>query len=229
MSSIHILTESKRIENKGNWIYKVLTPEIEQICREESLALREHENKLHCGRIDVEARYCEIHEQKAPNECGYLIIPEILIPGRPYPIYVYLYAISTYSLNPTMGQREAAKRTRERFELKTFSHTTLGRAMKRLEKQINGNEGEQQETEIVVEAVGDEDKKFPTVEQTKDRREKVAAYLKKASAEDSSLAQEAGQPQRKPEYTHPPYIGAYIDACHNIVKYTFLNYHRLLL
>ena len=229
MSSIHILTETKRIENKGSWIYKILTPEIEQLCRDESLKMREHESKLHCGRIDVEVRYCEIREQAAPNGCAYLIIPEFLVPGRPYPIYIYLYAIATYSLNPTMGQREAAKRTRERFELKTFSHTTLGRAMKALEKQIDENESERQETGITVEAGSTEDKKFPTVDQMKDRKEKVAAYLKKASAGDESLAQEAGQPHKKPEYTRPPYIGAFIDACHNIVKYTFLNNRRLLL
>ena len=227
MSSIHILTETKRIENKGSRIYKVFTPEFEQICRDESLMLREHERKLQCGRIDVDVSYSEIHDQEAANGNGYLIVPEFLIPGRPYPIYVYLYAITTYCYNPTMGQREAAKRTRERFELKTFSYTTLGRAMKKLEKLIN--ESEPEEIEMPVEAGGVEDKKFSTVDQMKDRKEKVAAYLKKASTEDASLAKEASQPLRKPEYTQPPYTGAFIEACHSIVRYTFLNYHRLLL
>ena len=59
-----------------------------------------------------------------------VIIPEFLIPGRPYQIEVYLFAIDIYSTFPEKGQRWAAKETRKRFKLKTFSHTTLGRALK---------------------------------------------------------------------------------------------------
>ena len=229
MSSIHILTEIKRIENKGSKKYTVLTPQLERICQEEAITLKEHVNSLNCGWIDVEVVYPEIHDQESPSDGGYIIIPEILIPGRPYPIYVYLYAITTYSFNPAMGQREAAKRTQERFGLKTFSHTTLGRAIKRLEKNINNNEGEPRAPEDPVEGSESESKAFPTVNQIKERKEKVASYLKKASAEDISLSQEAEKAHKQPDYRRPPYTGAFIDACHHIVGYTFLNNRRLLL
>jgi hypothetical protein len=65
-----------------------------------------------------------------------MIIPDYLIPGRKYPVCVYLYAINIYSSNPKMSQRKAAKLTREEFGLETFSHTTLGRTMKALERSI---------------------------------------------------------------------------------------------
>ena len=59
-----------------------------------------------------------------------VIIPEYLLPGRHYPVYIYLYAIDLYSRNSKMGQREAAAKTRNFFGLETFAHTTLGRALK---------------------------------------------------------------------------------------------------
>jgi len=63
-----------------------------------------------------------------------LIIPEFLLPGRPYPIYVYLYAIDDYSKNPNTSQRQSAEATRKHFGLETFAHTTLGRFLKRFVK-----------------------------------------------------------------------------------------------
>ena len=142
---------------------------------------------------------------------------------------MYIYAITTYCLNPTMGQREAAKRTRERFGLKTYSHTTLGRAIKRIEKLIEENEEEPKAPEAPIEGGEAKTGTFPLTNQTKGRREKVASYLMKASAGDISLRQEAKQLRTQPDYRRPPYTGAFIDACHGIVGYTFLNYHRLLL
>ena len=229
MFYIHILTDFRRIENTGSKIHKVLSSKLKQACLDEGLRVRERACKQDCGQIDIRVDCVEIRTQENESEDGYLIVPEFFILGRPYPIYVYLYAILTYCLNPWMGQREATKRTRERFGLKTFSHTTLGRAMKKLEKLIKGHENESlSETETgKTSEVGD--RKFPTVDQTKTRRDKVASYLKKAAAEDSSLSHETSQPRKQPDYRRPPYKGAFIDACHSIVEYTFLKYHCLLL
>ena len=64
------------------------------------------------------------------------VVPDFLLPGRKYPIHIYLYAISLYCSNPGMGQREAAAATRREFGLATFSHTTLGRAFRALERSL---------------------------------------------------------------------------------------------
>jgi len=231
MLSIHIITHTRRIENDDvkNKTYKVTTPQTEQIFKDEWQTLQTHTFKLECKRIDIEVVIPEIHDPANIAIDGYLIVPEFLIPRRPYPIYVYLYAIVTYCLNPLMGQREAAKRTRGRFGLKTFSHTTLGRAMKKLEKLINKYEEEPEEKQVLVSESEAADEKFPSVGQTKGRRKTVAGYLMKAAGGDTSLTEEAGQQRERPDYRKPPYMGAFIDACHNIVGYTFLNYHRLLL
>ena len=63
-----------------------------------------------------------------------IVIPWYLIPGRPYPIQVYLHACSLYSANPGMGQRAAAKATCAEFGLEKFSHSTLSRSFAALEQ-----------------------------------------------------------------------------------------------
>jgi len=229
MFYINILTQPGRIENKGTHEYKILTIQQEQAFIEEGLAIREHVYKLQCGLTTVEVYCPEIAELGNSNEARYLILPEFLIPGRPYPIYVYLYAIETYCTNPWMGQRDAAKRTQERFGLKTFSHTTLGRAMKKLERQIEKYEIAPQNKDSRNEATDTTGEKLPSVEQTKGRRAAVASHLMKAAGGVAPIAQEAAQPLKKPDYRRLPYAGAFIDACHGIVVYTFLNYHSFLL
>ena len=62
------------------------------------------------------------------------MLPWYLIIGRPYPLQVYQYAISYYSANPGIGQRGAAAATREKYGLKTFSHSTVSRSFKSFEK-----------------------------------------------------------------------------------------------
>jgi len=62
-----------------------------------------------------------------------IVIPWFLIPGRPYPIQVYLYACALYSATPEIGQRGVAKSTREKFKLDNFSHSTVSRSFKSFE------------------------------------------------------------------------------------------------
>ena len=64
-------------------------------------------------------------------------VPWFLIIGRPYPIQVYLYACDLYSSEQGYGQREVAKATREKFKLKTFSHSTVCRSFKTLKSHAN--------------------------------------------------------------------------------------------
>jgi len=65
-----------------------------------------------------------------------LILPEFLIPHRTYAVYVYAYAIALYSTNPKKSQRAVAEETRKKFNLQTFAHTTVGRAMRELAQML---------------------------------------------------------------------------------------------
>ena len=47
---------------------------------------------------------------------------------------IYLYACALYSANPEIGQRGAAEATRAKYELETFSHSTVCRSFKSFEQ-----------------------------------------------------------------------------------------------
>jgi hypothetical protein len=68
-----------------------------------------------------------------PDGTPLTLIPYWLVPGRPYPIFVYLHANGLYSSNAEKGQRWAADETREKFGLETFSHSTVSRSLKSIE------------------------------------------------------------------------------------------------
>jgi hypothetical protein len=83
--------------------------------------------------------YIEHHEIICPRytfaDGTYVVLlPWFLIPGRPYPAQIYLYACELYSSNPDIGQRGVAKATRSKFKLSTFSHSTVSRSFRSFEE-----------------------------------------------------------------------------------------------
>jgi len=229
MFPIHIVTDKRRIETTADKVFRVLTPEQEQAYLDGNVLLKERIYPLQCGQSIYEIICPEIQNKKNLDASKYIIIPEFLIPRRPYPIYVYIYGIVLYSSNPKMGQREAAEKTRIRFGLTTFSHTTLGRAMKKLEALIKTDENKPEQDNEAKESPQPSARCFPSVEVTRKRKDTVLSFLKEASDHDSQLIQEPSYPQPKLNFTRPPYKGAFIDACHRIVEYSYKKYSRLLL
>jgi hypothetical protein len=138
------------------------------------------------------------------DESEIIVIPWYLIPGRPYPIQVYLFACSYYCANPAIGQRGAAETTRIKFNLKTFSHSTISRSFRLLEHaqqvslenrygkeikiigaenittvstspKVNVNKDESIKTERRLQLV----KRFPSVADTASRRKVMNGFLPK--------------------------------------------------
>jgi len=133
------------------------------------------------------------------------VIPWYLIPGRRYPIQVYLYACKLYSSEPGLGQRGAAKATRAKFKLETFSHSTVSRTFKSLEETrksiLKSKFGEEvrieaAEAQISVPALGRQvvaapksdpinaqaahrAARFPSIADTANRRKEMAVFFRK--------------------------------------------------
>ncbi|MCU0406155.1 MAG: hypothetical protein MUE64_04140 [Ignavibacteriaceae bacterium] len=67
-------------------------------------------------------------------------LPSFLIPRKKYPTYVYLYAIQYYLTN-NISMRKTAEHVCSKFNLRTFSHSTISRILNKLcssyEKLIN--------------------------------------------------------------------------------------------
>jgi len=133
------------------------------------------------------------------------VIPWYLIIGRPYPLQVYQFACGYYSASPGAGQRGAAAVTREKFGLKTFSHSTVSRSFKSFEQARKAALEKKYGDEIIISDAGgmtiisaapkgasndgpackDEDehqhsgKRFPTVGDTAGRRRTMCGFLPK--------------------------------------------------
>lgn len=59
------------------------------------------------------------------NRAVGVILPAFKLPYRPYPCYVYLYAIVLYLVGYSM--RNAADKVRKKFGISRFSHSTISR------------------------------------------------------------------------------------------------------
>jgi len=135
---MYILTQSEQLEKSKNEIYLVEAPEIEKEYLTAGYKRYERTYKMTCHHKDYSV-VCTVFRDNKKGSEPVVIIPEFHIPGRPYPVYIYLFAIDLYSSNPDMSQRKAAKTTRECFGLNEneFVHTTLGRALKAFVGNIN--------------------------------------------------------------------------------------------
>lgn len=179
-------------------------------------------------------------EVRAKNDPGgepRVYLPAYMLPHRPYPLGVYLYAIQLYSSNPSAGQRNVAEETRKLFGLETFSHTTLGRAMSAMAGMIDEKEDEAQRpaasenplpmleghdmadnkrepptTPLTLEHAADNNrgkKQFPSVADTRERRCCIADFLK--------------------ERLKPPEGAAFMEACSELAFAWYLEKKCLLL
>jgi hypothetical protein len=88
---------------------------------------------IHVNNMNYEVITCSICQD---DESKIIIMPDMVSPHRPYPIFAYIFAIALYELIPKMTQRRAAKITRDCFGLglKQFSASTLCRARKKLKE-----------------------------------------------------------------------------------------------
>jgi hypothetical protein len=126
---MYTLAQTESAESDDGTIYIVVAPWFEEEYLSAGYQKHERSYKL----IYQHNEYTVVCPEYRNNEVGVspiVVIPAYLIPRRPYPVQVYLYAIDLYSSNPAMGQREASETTRKHFGLPHFAHTTLGRALK---------------------------------------------------------------------------------------------------
>jgi hypothetical protein len=174
---MYILTLSEPLENCKNNLYRFRNEVLESryLVAGYQVHERRYQIKIQHKTIVVT---CTEFRSGAMSIKPIVIIPEFLVPGRPYPLYVYLYAIDLYSRSPEKGQRWVAGETRKRFGLATFAHTTLGRALKALIRSIGAeDDAPPMVCSGVPEAdVGDKPE-FQSVRSTAVPRRKAALFL----------------------------------------------------
>jgi len=98
----------------------------------------------------------------------YIVLPWFLLPRKKYPAQVYIYAVNLYSTTPGMGQRAAAEATRKEFGLAKFSHSTVCRTFRALEKSLLGT---------APDVTANVTAGFPSTSDTAGRRIAMATFL----------------------------------------------------
>jgi len=128
---MYIISYSVKLENEKNNYEVIIRPPAEMSgFFEQAELMRYHRYQIEY--VNKQEIVCPRYRQADGTEV--VVIPWFLIPGRPYPIQIYQYACSLYSTNPELGQRGVAEATRKKFNLTTFSHSTVSRSFRRIEQ-----------------------------------------------------------------------------------------------
>jgi hypothetical protein len=172
---MYIITQGEPLENCIDNEYQVNADEVKK--RYAGLGYRQYERryKLKYQHKEYSVVCLEFRNDKEGAE-PVIVVPEFLVPRRPYPVYVYLYAIDLYSNAPEKGQRWAAEKTRKQFGLESFCHTTLGRALKAFVRVLFGEPADASKDNSAkapeCKAAG-----FPTTQGTAGLRSQAACFL----------------------------------------------------
>ena len=172
---MYILTRAELLENCQNNEYWVQDTELEKQYMEAGYHRYERSYNIKENYRENNV-ICPEFRNKAKEKEPIVITPEFVVPGRPYPAYVYLYAIELYSSSPEKGQRQVAEETRKKFRLTTFAHTTVGRALKAFTHIIAGNTTTPEESDAET-ISGDKKRSFPSRQWTAKLRKRAAEFL----------------------------------------------------
>lgn len=97
------------------------------------IIIKGRERIIKCPVFKIQERNCkEVSEGKLSTTPEKMIrcLPSFLIPRKKYPTYVYLYAIQYYLMNK-ISMRKVAEHVRSKFNLESFSHSTISRILKK--------------------------------------------------------------------------------------------------
>jgi len=130
----YIIQQCAQIGNPEIKIINVLTSDQINNYLKDGFRLKERMYKLTLGHSQYTVVCWETWKESDTEHS--LILPEFLVPHRTYAVYVYAYAIALYSTDPEKSQRAVAEETRKKFNLQTFAHTTVGRAMRELARML---------------------------------------------------------------------------------------------
>ena len=175
---MNILTQAKPLENWKDNQYLVHDAELDKAYLEAGFSRSERRYKIKERHKEYNI-ICPEYRNDAKGLEPVVIIPEFLVPGRPYLIYVYMYAIDLYSSSPEKGQRQAAEKTRRHFVLETFAHTTLGRALRAFVHSVVAvADAPEEGGDETASGVAAREKGFPNVQATAPLRQRAEHFLR---------------------------------------------------
>jgi len=172
---MYILTRAEFLENCKDNIYLVHDADIEERYLNAGYHRSERSYRIKEQYKEFTVTCPEFRNGKKGAE-PVVIIPSFLVPRRPYPVYVYMYAIELYGESPEKSQRWVAEETRKHFGLRSFAHTTLGRALKAFIHKIRET-AKSFEEDAAESPGGDKASGFPTTRMTSALRKQAVRFL----------------------------------------------------
>ena len=128
---MYIITYTNALENQKDYLVQIEPPAEMASFFEAAENVRYHYYHIEYNRHEYEV-VCPRYTFADGRDVT--VTPWFLMPGRPYPIQIYLHACALYSTNPEISQRGAAEATRAKFGLEKFSHSTVCRSFKSFEQ-----------------------------------------------------------------------------------------------
>ena len=196
---IYIITASVEIKPTEDKVFYVVTPQQVGEYKKQGYKYKERRYKVTIGHQDIEIICPEIW--KKGDAQHQVIIPANIIPRRSHPLEVYVYAINIYSNEAEKSQRAAAEATKKHFDLKKFSHTTIGRVMKKLSDVLGeypsvctapwkGKQIENREKARQCDAFDESccKKQIPSMQDTQKRRGLIAKFFQSRLNSQSRLS-----------------------------------------
>jgi len=121
-TELHVLAENKEEEMCGKWI-------------DMGLMVTYHNQEIFYMNQKVTIIYPQISNPETGVEIS--LLPWFMLPGRPYPVFTYAYAIWHYHSTGKKSQKESAAATGKIYGIKSFNKSTVSRSIKTMEDIID--------------------------------------------------------------------------------------------
>jgi len=124
-----------KVKFSNNQIISISSQDIEFLI-ESSLINKKHKKYLLLINYRAYQITCPIIENKDGEIT--VVIPAFKVPNSNIPIFVHLYAVALY-ITSSKSMRKTATDVKKLFGLETFSHTTIGRTLKKMIAKFDNN------------------------------------------------------------------------------------------
>ena len=120
----HVFTEEQEKSMLNAW-------------RQHGFEVTYHSQKMDYMGRHFSIKYMEVLNPK--NGMNVSLIPWFLLPGRPFPVFVYLYAVWHYNITEKKSLKDSADATGKLFKIDKFHKSTVCRNIKAMENFIDAS------------------------------------------------------------------------------------------
>jgi len=115
---LHVLSKEQKLAKESYW-------------KQLKFVVTYHRQKFSYMHHNISVIYPQISNPATGVKIT--LLPWFILPGRPYPIFAYIYAIWHYHITDKKSQKESAAAAKKLFGLESFNKSTVSRSIKAME------------------------------------------------------------------------------------------------